>query len=149
MNGILADMMIPLASPLALGPGMPHVSTAVQIVFAVFFLVMGLGGLAVPARVLRPFGITLEGATARTEVRAVYGGFGLAMAGLLGWAAVEPADPMRRGATLAVAVAMLGMAGGRLVARFVEPPESWYPSWFYFWVEVLAGGAISATVTAT
>ncbi|MGW1374797.1 DUF4345 family protein [Streptomyces sp. NPDC002446] len=142
-------MKIPLMIPMASGPGTALPLTAVHLAFALFFLAAGLYGLAAPARLVRPFGIGLDGATARTEVRAVYGGFGVAMAALLGWAAVDPADLLRRGAVLAVAVALLGMAGGRLAARLAEAPGSWYPSWFYFWVEVFAGGALLATVTMT
>ncbi|MFF3545161.1 DUF4345 domain-containing protein [Streptomyces platensis] len=119
---------------------------AVRVALALFFLGMGLYGLAAPARLVRPFGIGLNGATARTEVRAVYGGFGVALAALLVWTAAGPADPLRRGAALAVAVALLGMAGGRLASRIAEAPGSWYPSWFYFWVEATAGGALLATV---
>ncbi|MGW3012265.1 DUF4345 domain-containing protein [Streptomyces sp. NPDC001219] len=122
---------------------------ALRTACALFFLGMGLYGLAAPARLVRPFRIALNGATARTEVRAVYGGFGIAMAALLGWTAAGPVDPLRRGAALAVAVALLGMALGRLAARPVEAPESWYPSWFYFCVELIAGGALLATVLMT
>ncbi|MFE0381978.1 DUF4345 domain-containing protein [Streptomyces inhibens] len=130
-------------------PASSALFATVHTALALFFLGMGLYGLAAPARLVRPFGIRLEGATARTEVRAVYGGFGVAMAALLGWAAADPADALRRGAVLAVAVALLGMAGGRLAARLAEPPGSWYPSWFYCGVEVCGGGVLLATVMAT
>ncbi|MFC7645578.1 hypothetical protein ACFQX6_36895 [Streptosporangium lutulentum] len=42
---------------------------------------------------------------------------------------------IRRGAVVAVAVALLGMALGRLTAHLVERPSAFYPSWLYFWVE--------------
>ncbi|WP_414943045.1 DUF4345 domain-containing protein [Amycolatopsis sp. cmx-11-32] len=103
---------------------------------AVFFLGMGLLGLVAPRRLIRPFGITLDSATARTEVRAVYGGFGVAIAVLLGFAAFDVGG-IQRGAAIAVAVALAGMAFGRLVARFAERPERFYPSWLYFWVELI------------
>ncbi|WP_414935861.1 DUF4345 domain-containing protein [Amycolatopsis sp. cmx-11-51] len=103
---------------------------------AVFFLGMGLLGLVAPGRLIRPFGITLDSATARTEVRAVYGGFGVAIAVLLGFAAFDVGG-IQRGAAIAVAVALAGMAFGRLVARFAERPERFYPSWLYFWVELI------------
>ncbi|OXM42703.1 DUF4345 family protein [Amycolatopsis alba] len=103
---------------------------------AVFFLGMGLLGLVDPRRLIRPFGITLDSATARTEVRAVYGGFGVAVAALLGFAAFDVGG-IQRGAAIAVAVALVGMAFGRLVARFAERPERFYPSWLYFWVELV------------
>ncbi|EMD23584.1 DUF4345 domain-containing protein [Amycolatopsis azurea] len=103
---------------------------------AVFFLGMGLLGLVDPRRLIRPFGITLDSVTARTEVRAVYGGFGVAVAVLLGFAAFDVGG-IQRGAAIAVAVALVGMAFGRLVARFAERPERFYPSWLYFWVELV------------
>ncbi|MEV7551061.1 DUF4345 domain-containing protein [Amycolatopsis sp. NPDC089917] len=103
---------------------------------ALFFLGMGLLGLVDPRRLIRPFGIALESATARTEVRAVYGGFGVAVAVLLGFAAFDVGG-IQRGAAIAVAVALVGMAFGRLVARFAEQPERFYPSWLYFWVEIV------------
>ncbi|MGP8301186.1 DUF4345 domain-containing protein [Streptomyces inhibens] len=130
-------------------PAADALFTAVHATLALFLLGMGLYGLAAPARLVRPFGIRLDGATARTEVRAVYGGFGVAMAALLGWAAADPADALRRGAVLAVAVALLGMAGGRLAARLAEPPGPWYPSWFYCGVEVCGGGVLLVTAMAT
>ncbi|MEU9113865.1 DUF4345 family protein [Streptomyces sp. NPDC048483] len=124
-------------------------STAAIAALALFFLGMGLYGLAAPAALVRPFGIGLAGPAARTEVRAVYGGFGVAMAALLGWAATAPADPLRRGAVLAVAVALLGMAAGRLAARLAEPPGSWYPSWLYFGLELAGAGLLAAAVIRT
>ncbi|MFE1171493.1 DUF4345 family protein [Streptomyces sp. NPDC058773] len=135
--------------PLPQPPATTFTVAAVRAACALFFLGMGLYGLTAPARLVRPFGLALNGATARTEVRAVYGGFGVATAAVLGWTATGSADPLRHGAALAVAVALLGMAGGRLTARLAEAPGSWYPSWCYFWVEAAAGSALLATVMMT
>ncbi|MFI7062802.1 DUF4345 domain-containing protein [Kribbella sp. NPDC050124] len=110
------------------------------VVVAVFFAGMGLYGLAAPAALVRPFGIQAAGPHARTEVRAVYGGFGLAVAGMLVVAAID-AD-IRRGAVIAVAVALGGMAAGRLVGRVVDRPAAFYPIWFYFWVEVVLAAVL-------
>lgn len=107
---------------------------------ALFFLGMGVYGLAAPVSLIRPFGVELPVPEARTEIRAVYGGFGVAMAGVLFLAAAD-IGAMRRGIALTVAMAFLGMAFGRIVARFVEKPSRFYPIWFYFWVEV-AGAAV-------
>ncbi|MBB5854908.1 DUF4345 domain-containing protein [Amycolatopsis umgeniensis] len=112
---------------------------------AVFFLGMGLLGLAAPRRLIQPFGIKLDSATARTEVRAVYGGFGVAIAVLLGFAAFDVGG-IQRGAAIAVAVALAGMAFGRLVARFAERPERFYPSWLYFWVELVMAALLVVSV---
>ena len=116
----------------------------VIVAMAVFFLGMGVYGLAAPAALIKPFRIVLDSTEARTEIRAVYGGFGVAIAGLLALALAD-AGGIRRGALVAVAVALLGMAFGRLVARAVERPTAFYPSWFYFWVETLGGGLLLVT----
>jgi hypothetical protein len=116
----------------------------VIVAVAVFFLGMGMYGLAAPAALIKPFRIVLDSAEARTEIRAVYGGFGVAIAGLLALALAD-AGGIRRGALVAVAVALLGMAFGRLVARAIERPTAFYPSWFYFWVETLGGGLLLVT----
>jgi len=119
------------------------VGTAIIVVIAVFFLGMGVYALAAPAAMLRPFGITLGEAAARSEVRAVYGGFGLAIAGVLAFAAVQGGD-VARGITLAVAAALAGMAFGRLVSAVVDARTPFYPNWFYFLVEAAAAAALFA-----
>ncbi|WP_030236802.1 DUF4345 domain-containing protein [Streptomyces sp. NRRL S-455] len=108
---------------------------------ALFFLGMGLFGLVAPRALIRPFGIELSVPEARAEVRAVYGGFGVAVGALLAWTAVDGSGDLRSGVLLTVAVSLAGMAFGRLVARGVERPSAFYPSWFYFWVEV-AGAVV-------
>jgi hypothetical protein len=110
------------------------------VVAAVFFAGMGLYGLAVPAALVRPFGIAVAGPDARNEVRAVYGGFGLAVAGVLVVAALD--EEIRRGVVIAVAVALGGMAAGRLIGSVLDRPRAFYPSWFYFCVEVVLGGVL-------
>ena len=110
------------------------------VVVAVFFAGMGLFGLAAPAALVRPFGIPVTGPHARTEVRAVYGGFGIAVAGLLVVAAFD--DELRRGAVMAVAVALAGMAAGRLIGRIFDRPATFYPIWFYFWVELVLAAVL-------
>lgn len=110
------------------------------VVAAVFFAGMGIYGLVMPAALVRPFGIVASGPDARNEVRAVYGGFGLAIAGLLVAAALD--EGIRRGAVIAVAVALGGMAAGRLIGALRDRPRAFYPSWFYFGVEVVLGGVL-------
>jgi hypothetical protein len=68
------------------------VAVAVIAVIGVFFAGMGIYALAAPAAIIRPFGITLGEAASRSEVRAVYGGFGLAIASVLVFAIVEQGD---------------------------------------------------------
>lgn len=118
-------------------------ATALVLAVAAFFLGMGLLGLAAPQTLIQPFGIELGTATARTEVRAVYGGFGVAVGVLLALAAFDLGG-LRQGVTITVAVSLAGMAFGRLIARFAERPGRFYPSWFYFWVELVGAGLLIA-----
>ncbi|NUR98391.1 MAG: DUF4345 domain-containing protein [Kribbellaceae bacterium] len=120
---------------------MPYPVAMVAIVgVAVFFAGMGVYGLVAPGALVRPFGVVVDGANARGEVRAVYGGFGVAVAGLLTVAAFD--DGIRRGAVIAVAVALAGMAAGRLAGCLVERPRGFYPNWLYFGVEVVLGAVL-------
>jgi len=106
-------------------------------VAGVFFLGMGLYALIRPTGLIRPFGIALPSPMSRAEVRAVHGGFGLAIAGVLAPAARD--HSVRIGILITVAAALGGMAVGRVVSALIDSPISLYPNWFYFLVE--AGGA--------
>lgn len=113
---------------------------------AVFFLGMGLYGLGAPAALVRPFGITLARPESRSEVRAVYGGFGIAVAAVLFYAALRP--DIRTGVALTVAVALAGMAGGRVVSAILGERTGFYPNWFYALVELVLAGALLAALAA-
>src|SRR5436189_3591671 len=106
------------------------VTLAIIAVISVFFLGMGVYALAAPAALIRPFGITLEQPTSRSEVRAVYGGFGLAIAVVLAYAGVEDGD-IRKGILITGGAALAGMAFGRLVSAVVDARTAFYPNWFY------------------
>ncbi len=95
---------------------------------AVFFLAMGTFALLRPARVLGLFGTTVATGDGRNEVRAVYGGYGLAMGGLLAWSLATPL--LRPGILTCVAVAMLGMAVDRLVSSRIDGRAGFYPRLF-------------------
>lgn len=116
-------------------------ATILIALIAVFFLSMGLLGLAAPAMLMKPLGIALTVPEARNEVRAVYGGFGVAVAALLGCAAADVAG-LRPGAVLAIAAALAGMALGRLISRAFDRPSAFYPTWFFFWVELIAAALL-------
>ena len=116
-------------------------TVAVIGVIAVFFLGMGVYALTAPAALVRPFGITLGESASRSEVRAVYGGFGLAIAGVLAYAAVAEGD-LRKGILITVGAALAGMAFGRLAAAVLGDRTAFYPNWFYFLVEAVAAAAL-------
>jgi hypothetical protein len=119
------------------------VAIAVIIVIGVFFAGMGVYALAAPAAIIRPFGISLGAAAGRSEVRAVYGGFGLAIAGVLGYAAIAGGD-LGKGILIAVGAALAGMAFGRLASAVIDDRTAFYPNWFYCLVEAVAAAALFA-----
>jgi uncharacterized membrane protein YeaQ/YmgE (transglycosylase-associated protein family) len=116
------------------------VSSTVIVIAAVFFTGMGIFALARPAALIRPFGITLPNPESRAEVRAVYGGFGLAIAGMLALALTG--HPARDGILMTVAAALGGMAFGRLVSVVIDRPKAFYPNWFYFLVELVGAAGL-------
>ncbi|MEV5832262.1 DUF4345 domain-containing protein [Nocardia sp. NPDC052112] len=117
---------------------------AVDIVVGVFFLAMGVYALAAPAALISPFGIRLEQAEARYEVRAVYGGFGLAMAAMLAVAATND-GALRTGIMVTIGVALGGMAFGRIASAVLDDRTAFYPNWFYCIVETVGAVALVST----
>ena len=85
---------------------------------AVAFALMGIGALVRPTVVTRQFGIPALTPEGRSEVRAVYGGFGLAVAAMLVVAITTP--DLRAGIAITVAVALFGMAVGRVVSAVID-----------------------------
>lgn len=82
------------------------------------FALMGIGAIVKPNAVTQQFGIPQLSAAGRSEVRGVYGGFGLAMAAILVVALVIP--DLRTGVTITAAVALLGMAAGRIISALID-----------------------------
>jgi hypothetical protein len=87
-------------------------------VLAALFAFMGAVAMVAPERVTRQFGIDALNRDGRNEVRAVYGGFGLAMAA--GFVAAQALPELRNGFCLAAALALGGMAGGRVVSAAID-----------------------------
>jgi hypothetical protein len=113
---------------------------------AVFFLLMGIAALGQPAMVLALFGTDVRHRDTKNEIRAVYGGFGVAVAGLLAYGLVDPV--LRPGLVAAIAVAVLGMAAGRLWSVVVDRGAGFYPRLF-FAVEVAIAAALLAALRTT
>lgn len=88
------------------------------IVAAVIFIGMGALALVAPARLGRLVGFEASPRRGINEIRAVYGGFGVCMAALLVAVADDPT--LRPGVCLTLALALFGMAGGRVVSAAVE-----------------------------
>lgn len=109
---------------------------------ALGFALMGAAALARPAAIGSYFDVRIESTDGRNEVRAVYGGFGLAMALALVLAIEIPA--WRTGAIACVALALAGMAAGRLFSALWERPGFW--PWFFCGVEVAAASLLAWTL---
>jgi hypothetical protein len=119
----------------------PRVQTTIIVIAAVLFLGMGVYALIAPAALAKPFRIVVDAPESRSEIRAVYGGFGLAIAAVLAAAAFD-AGGIRTGAVITVAAALAGMALGRLLSRLADKATAFYPIWFYFWVEAIAAALL-------
>lgn len=76
---------------------------------AAAFAGMGLLAFATPSAIPRLMGLQITRPAGRNEVRAVYGGFGLALAAAL----VMGEEDQRQGARRHAGLALLGMASGR------------------------------------
>lgn len=88
------------------------------ILVAVIFAAIGLYGIIAPRKLYAQFGVTVDTADGRNEIRAVYGGMCLAIAVVMfesPW--LGAAAP---GILLTVMVMLLGMASGRILGLFVE-----------------------------
>ena len=117
----------------------------VMIVTGVAFAAMGAAAIVRPALVPAQFGAGAETAEIRTEVRAVYGGFGLAMATLLICTPLTSSS-YRDGVAVTVGIALAGMAGGRAVGAVLERPRGIYPTVTFLLGEAVAAGALLAGV---
>jgi len=113
-------------------------------VVATFFAGMGIAALVKPSLIWSPFGVTPTTPAARNEIRAVYGGFGLAIATLL-LVAESATAAFRDGVLVAVSVALAGMAAGRLLGALLEPKSllKW-PGFFLLAEAGLAGLLLTA-----
>jgi hypothetical protein len=105
-------------------------------VFAVaaFYAALGVVCLAQPQRVPATFGASEPASTYRNEIRAIYGGFPIALAAVLVWATGQ-SDSIREGVLVAAAVSTAGMALGRLASAAIELPQG-NVVWLWFTAEV-------------
>lgn len=103
------------------------------------FLAMGAVALVSPPWVTSFFGLREIPADMRNEVRAVYGGFGVAVAALL--IAAVRVERIRSGVVLAVAVFLLGMAAGRVVSFALDRTAGRWPVLF-LGLELALGGLL-------
>ncbi|MFG1792488.1 DUF4345 family protein [Nocardia sp. NPDC049149] len=124
---------------------MSIVSIVLIAMVALFFAAMGVFGLLRPSQLVDSLGVLADRPDSRAEVRAVYGGFGIAIAVVLVLAAVDVGD-LRFGACVAVAAALGGMAVGRVWSACIEAPSAFYPVWFFLVLEVIMAAMLVLAV---
>ena len=86
------------------------------------FIAMGVMALLRPAQVLAYFGLHNLTPDLRNEVRAVYGGFGVALGMLL---MVTTTSAIGGGVRVAAGISLAGMAGGRVYSWCLERTGHW------------------------
>lgn len=106
--------------------------------FLAFLLFAAMGGLLLwkPEYLTRLTGVELTTIESRNEVRAVYGGFGVAMAIAMFIAMVY--SPLSGGILLTSGLALIGMAAGRGYSAWLEMPSNTLV-WVFLGVEALLG----------
>ncbi len=113
-----------------------------HIIVAIGFAAMGLAAFARPRTLVAMLGLPAETPDARNEVQAVYGGFGLAIAGALLVPHWYP--QFQPGIALTVGIAVAGMAAGRLIAALRERPGRWPV--IFFGVEAVAAALLLCAI---
>ena len=109
------------------------------LVAAAGFTAMGTGALFAPLIITRQFDIGTLTVAGRNEIRAVYGGFGLAMAAMLTVALWCPS--LRTGICLTTAAALAGMAAGRIASAIADSRIPGYPL-FYLLLETVVAAML-------
>lgn len=114
------------------------------IIVGAAFIAMGIAALVSPRFIQSFFSIESDTADFRNEIRAVYGGFGIAIGGLL--LAVIKYHELQLGVILTVMIATLGMAAGRIISLLFERPGKW--PYIFLLVEI-TGGVLLYTALPT
>lgn len=110
---------------------------------ALFYALIGLAALLRPDSLLEGFGIFAATPDSRNEIRAVYGGLPLAVAGLLTFSMTG--TPLAGGILAALALVSAGMAAGRLVSAVIDWRLGRYPAIFMV-LELIVAGLIVAAI---
>ncbi len=113
---------------------------------ALFFLGMGALALARPGQVVDRFGTRVDSLDGRNEIRSVYGGFGVAVAFLLGWAIFTDG----RGELWipsVIAVLCFGMAVGRVVSLLADRTKGSAVVWRYVLLELVLTASLFVSHT--
>ena len=110
-------------------------------VIGTIFALIGVAGLVSPQFVVTPVGITLPDRTARSEIRAVYGGMCLGIGVFLILAGAH--SPLHHAGLALSALMLWGLVLGRVLALALEGNPR-RVIWIYFAIEL--AGALASTV---
>lgn len=111
---------------------------------ALFFGAIGVMAMWRPRYLLRNgFGIEAIEPESRNEIRAVYGGFPLAVAGLLLFSLTRP--ELSNGILLALALCSAAMAAGRIVSALIDRKLGRYPAIFLI-LEIIVALMIASNI---
>jgi Domain of unknown function (DUF4345) len=108
---------------------------------ALAFLALGCTALLAPASIGRYFDVQITSIDGRNEIRAVYGGFSVAVT--LALAIAVHVDSLRPGIIACVSLSLAGMAFGRLASALFERPGRW--PWTFCALEAVGALALGVT----
>jgi hypothetical protein len=111
---------------------------------ALFFGVIGVAAMKRPHNLLRAFGIETKEVDARNEVRGIYGGFPLAVAGLLLFSLTRP--DLSNGILVALATCSVAMAAGRIVSAIIDGEMGKAPRLWAI-LEVIVAALIASNIS--
>ncbi|WP_085338364.1 DUF4345 family protein [Aquidulcibacter paucihalophilus] len=112
---------------------------------ALFFGAIGMTAMFRPHNLLKDFGIETAAVDSRNEVRGIYGGFPIAVSGLLLFSLTRP--DLSNGILFALAACSAGMAIGRIISAIVDRHLGKIPL-LWGMLEVIVAFLIASNITA-
>jgi hypothetical protein len=119
------------------------IGTLCVIASALFFGVIGVAAFLRPHNLLEGFGLRAEAIESRNEIRGVYGGFPLVVAGLLLFSLTRP--DLSDGILFALAFSSAGMAAGRIVSALIDRHMGRHPAIFTV-LELIVAALIASNI---
>lgn len=111
---------------------------------AVFFGAIGVSAMIRPRNLLQGFSMEANEPESRNEIRAVYGGFPLAVAALLIFSLTRP--DLSDGILIALAASSAGMAMGRIVSVSIDRKLGRDPA-IYIVLELIVALMIASNIS--
>jgi dolichol kinase len=110
---------------------------------ALFYGAIGVSAIMRPKHLLRGFSIEAAVSESRNEIRAVYGGFPLAVAGLLLFSLTQP--ELSDGILTSLSICSAGMAFGRILSALMDKTIGKHPLVFLI-LEVIVAVLIAINI---